>query len=521
MARRPVPTRPVLGDLVAGVSVSVVLIPQAVAYATLAGLPAASGLLAAFAAPIAASFFASSPYLATGPVAITSLLVLGGLSGLALEGSAEYVALAALLALFVGLVRLVLGFYGGGVLAYLMSQPVLSAFTAAAGLLILMSQIPAAVGVPADSVRPGRAAFDALVDPSAWSLSAVAFSVVTLVAMLVVRRLPATFPIVPILVVVAVVVASATGAGGPVVGSVSVEGVPNPLTLPWSLSLELVIPALVIALVGFAEPAAISRRLAAEDRQHWNSDRELVSQGVANIASGFAGGYPVGGSFSRSTLNRLAGARTRWSGLAAGLIVLAFLPFAEMLESLPRSVLAGIIIASVLRLADPRPVLRFWKLGRVQFATAALTYFAALVLAPRLDLAVLVGVGVAALVHLWRELHIQVPADYEDGVLHVRPSGVLYFASAPGLEDAVNNLLADHPATERLRVDLDGLGRLDVTGAMALRTLLEEVREAGMTAEICNVPPQLRRIVGRVLADDLAEECRAQLAAESDGANSA
>jgi SulP family sulfate permease len=184
-------------------------------------------------------------------------------------------------------------------------------------------------------------------------------------------------------------------------------------------------------------------------------------------------------------------------------------------------VLAGIIIASVLRLADPRPVLRFWKLGRVQFATAAVTYFAALVLAPRLDLAVLVGVGVAALVHLWRELHIQVPADYEDGVLHVRPSGVLYFASAPGLEDAVNNLLADHPATERLRVDLDGLGRLDVTGAMALRTLLEEVREAGMTAEICNVPPQLRRIVGRVLADDLAEECRAQLAAESDGANSA
>ena len=131
--------------------------------------------------------------------------------------------------------------------------------------------------------------------------------------------------------------------------------------------------------------------------------------------------------------------------------------------------LAGIVIASVLRLVDPRPVLRFWKLGRVQFATAAITYVAALVLAPRLDLAVVIGVGVATLVHLWRELHIQVPADYEDGVLHVRPSGVLYFASAPGLEDAVNNLLAEHPGTERLRVDLDGLGRLDVTGAMALQ----------------------------------------------------
>jgi sulfate permease, SulP family len=166
----------------------------------------------------------------------------------------------------------------------------------------------------------------------------------------------------------------------------------------------------------------------------------------------------------------------------------------------------------VLRLVDIRPVLRFWRLGRVQFATAAVTYVASLALAPRLDLAVLLGVGMATLVHLWRELHLQVPAEYEDGVLHVRPSGVLYFASAPGLEDAVNNLLAEHPGTERLRVELEGLGRLDVTGAMALSTLLDEVREAGITAEVCSVPPQLRRIVARVLADDLAEECRAEMA---------
>jgi SulP family sulfate permease len=512
VARREVPTRPVLGDLVAGISVGVVLIPQAVAYASLAGLPASTGLLAAFAAPLGAAFFASSPYLATGPVAITSLLVLGGLTGLAPAGSAGYVALAALLALFVGLIRLALGLTGGGVLAYLMSQPVLAAFTAAAALLIVFSQVPAAVGVAADSDRPGQAAFDALADPAAWTTSAVVFAVVTVAAMLLVRRLPATFPIVPMLVGGAVILAATTGLGGPTVGAVSISGVPNPLDLPWGDSLQLVVPALVIALVGFAEPAAISRRLAAEDRQHWSSDRELVSQGVANLASGMAGGYPVGGSFSRSTLNRLAGARTRWSGLVAGLLVLAFLPFAELLENLPRSVLAGIVIASVLRLVDPRPVLRFWRLGRIQFTTAAVTYVASLVLAPRLDLAVLLGVGMATLVHLWRELHLQVPAEYADGVLHVRPSGVLYFASAPGLEDAVNNLLAEHPGTERLRVELEGLGRLDVTGAMALSTLLDEVREAGITAEVCSVPPQLRRIVARVLADDLADECRAELA---------
>ena len=514
MPRREVPTRPVPGDVVAGVSVGVVLIPQAVAYASLAGLPASTGLLAAFAAPIAAAFFASSPYLATGPVAITSLLTLGGLTGLAAAGSADYIALAALLALFVGVVRLLLGVTGGGVLAYLMSQPVLSAFTAAAALLIVFSQVPSAVGVPADSNRPGQAAFDALVSPSEWTPSAVVLTLVTIAAMLLVRRLPATFPVVPLLVVAAVVLASTTDLGGPTVGATDVAGVPNPLSLPWGDSLQLVVPALVIALVGFAEPAAISRRLAAEDRQHWSADRELVSQGVANLASGFAGGYPVGGSFSRSTLNRLAGARTRWSGLVAGVIVLAFLPFAGLLDNLPLSVLAGIVIASVLRLVDPRPVLRFWAMGRVQFATAAVTYGATLLLAPRLDLAVVLGVVMATLVHLWRELHLQVPAEYRDGVLHVRPSGVLYFASAPGLEDAVNNLLAEHPGTVRLRVELEGLGRLDVTGAMALSTLLDEVREAGISAEICEVPPQLRRIVARVLYDDLADECRAQLADE-------
>jgi SulP family sulfate permease len=189
-----------------------------------------------------------------------------------------------------------------------------------------------------------------------------------------------------------------------------------------------------------------------------------------------------------------------------------------VLESLPKAVLAGIVIASVLRLVDPRPVLGFWRLGRVQFGTAAVTFVACLVLAPRLDIAVVLGVGVATLVHLWRELHLQVPTDYADGVLNIRPSGVLYFASAPGLEDSVNNLLAQHPDTRQVRVHLNGLGRLDVTGALALRTMLQEARDAGITAEVCTVPPQLRRVVRRVLADDVAPECRLQMGSDDDSA---
>jgi SulP family sulfate permease len=172
-------------------------------------------------------------------------------------------------------------------------------------------------------------------------------------------------------------------------------------------------------------------------------------------------------------------------------------------------------MASVVRLVDPRPILAFRPLSRVQFAIATVTFVSALVLAPRIDLAVVIGIGLAVLVHLWRELHLRVPGSYDEGELHVRPSGVLYFASAPGLEDEVIELLAQHPDTERLLVHLDHLGRIDVTGALALKNVLAEVRQAGVVAEVCGVPPQLRRIVGRVLRDDLAPECRAQL--EQDG----
>lgn len=516
MARREVPTRVVPGDFFAGLGVASIVVPQAIAYAALAGLPPTAGLLAAVAAPVAAAFFASSPYLATGPVAITSLLTLAGLSSVAEPGTSEYVALAALLAVFVGVIRLGLGVGGGGVLAYLMSQPVLAGFTAGAGLLILLSQLPAALGVSADSSNPVRAAVDALAEPSAWNTSALVFAVVATAAVLLSRRVPATFPVVLVVVALAIVVAGATGEGGPTVGAVTIEGVPSPLDLPWGDSLRLLVPAVVIALVGFAEPAAICRKLAAEDRQNWSADRELVSQGVANVAAGLAGGYPVGGSFSRSTLNRLAGARTRWSGLVSGVAVLAFLPFASVLENLPRSVLAGVVIAAVVKLVDPRPVLAFWRLSKLQFGIAVTTFTAALVLAPRIDVAVLLGIGLAVLIHLWRELHLRVPGSFDGGELHVRPSGVLYFASAPGLEDEVNELLAQHPETHRLLVHLDHLGRMDVTGALALKNMLAEVRQAGLVAEVCGVPQPLRRIVSRLLLDDLAPECRAQLSRTRD-----
>lgn len=487
------------GDLIAGLSVAMVLVPQSLAYAQLAGLPPEHGLYAAALAPIAGALLASSPYLQTGPTAGTSLLVLGTLSPLAPVGGAEFAALAALLALLVGAWRVVLGLLRGGPLAYLISQPVMIGFTVASGLLIVGSQLPAVVGVGAAVGNPLTAAWHALRQPGAWHLWAVAFAAATALIMLVAKRISPLVPGVLVAVVGAVAVSSLAGYTGPAVGPLP-AGLPSfTLDLPWAQASTLLLGSFVISLVGFAEPSVIARRYAAADHHRWSPNREMISQGLANVAAGFGGGFAVGGSFSRTALGRLAGARTRLSGLVTGLAVLAFLPAAGVLAALPTAVLGAIVIVAVAPLLNPGPMRSFWRYSRPQALVAVATFAITLALAPRIDRAVLIGIGMAVAVHLWRELHVQVPSWIEDRVLHLRPSGVLFFASAPSLEESVGDLLARYPDAERLVLHCDSLGRIDLTGALALRSALAEAEVAGVTVEVVDVPPHARRMVWRVL----------------------
>jgi SulP family sulfate permease len=271
--------------------------------------------------------------------------------------------------------------------------------------------------------------------------------------------------------------------------------------LPWGDVGHLLVPALVIALVGFAEPSAIARRYAAEDRRPWDPNREFVGQGLANLAAGVAGGFPVGGSFSRTALNRTGGARTRWSGAITGLTVVVVLPFVGVLSSLPTAVLAGLVIAAVAGLVDLRSPRLYWSWSRPQFVVGVATALSTLLLAPRVERGVLVGIAAALAVHLWRELQVGVPATLEGTTLHLRPSGVLYFGSAPGMERTVNQIVAGHPELDCLVLHLDGLGRVDLTGALMLRDLLDEARAAGVAVEISGARAHVARILSRVLDD--------------------
>lgn len=490
---------PTSGDLLAALSVGVVLVPQALAYAGLAGLPPQTGLYASALPVVVAAALASSPYLQTGPTAATSLLTLGALSALAAPGSPEYLRLAALLALVVGAIRLAVGLARMGAIAYLMSQPVSVAFTAAAGLLITLSQAPAVLGVPAADPNPLLASWEALRRPGAWDVGSIGFAAATLAIVLGGRRLHPLFPGTLLAFVGSILVSRAIGFDGVVLGSVAPDLPVIDLGLPWSETPTLLVSGAVIALIGFAEPAAIARHYAMAERRRWDPSRELASQGAANLVSGLVGGFPVGGSFSRTALAKLAGARTRWNGVLVGVIVLAALPLLRFVGPLPRATLGAIVIAAVLSLVNLRPLIEYWRAARLQSYVAWATFVATLATAPRIERGVVIGIVLAMAAHLYREARLTVPASVEGHVVHVRPRGVLFYASAPALEETLGELLAEHPEARAMVFHLDGLGRVDLTGALALRRLAEDARAAGLRVEFVDVPPQASKIAERVL----------------------
>ncbi len=493
----PTGGRRVVADVVAGVGVALVLIPQCMAYADLAGLPPHYGLYASALPPLLAAFFASSPFLQTGPTALTALLSFAALSSLAAPKSAEYIGLAALLALVVGVVRVLIGVLRAGSISYLMSYAVLRGFTVAAALLILCSQLPKVLGVTPGDAGVLANAWSALRQPAAWEPAALLLSGITLVLMLGGRRLHALFPGVLVAVIIGVPFGSLTGYEGAMIGELPQAIVPPlSLDLPWSRALELLIPGAIIALVGFAEVASVAQSFAEESRRPWDPNAEFVGQGVANLAAGVAGGFPVGGSFSRSAVNRLAGAQTRWSGAITGLTVLVFLPFASILATLPTAVLGAIVVGAVLKLLDPRVLLRLFSESIPQAIIGMTTFIFTLALAPHIEYAVVIGVGLALANHAWREQRIEVNVDIDGGALTLTPEGVIWFGSAPMFRRSFAAEIAKHEDVDEVVIDLSHVGRIDHTGALALRDLQRTTTSAELRFE--SIPPHARRILASV-----------------------
>lgn len=489
--------RPPFDDIVAGVTVALVLVPQAVAYASLAGLPPVTGLVAATLPLLAAAALGSSPILQTGPTALTALLTLGVLASSFVPGTPSFVQAAALLALLVGVARMLAGFFGIGGIAYFMSLPVLRGFTSGAALLIVATQVADAFGVNAQGMNVWRGVWATFTNPGSWNWVALALAAGTFLLLRGLRRASPLLPGALFAVAIGIAVSHLFGNPVPVLGPIATAFPLPTLDLPWQHTGGLALGAAVIAIVGFAEPAAIARTFTPPGK-YWNADRELLAQGAANLVSGLFRGMPVGGSFSRSAVNQLAGGRTRLSGAVAGLAVIAFFPFAGMLSELPRAVLAGIVIAASTSLLQLRPLIELWRYAKLQATTALATFALTLVLAPRIDYAVVLGISLALFTHLYREAQLGVRVEREGAVVKIVLEGVLWFGSMQALEKTLIRLEASLGGVERVVLDVSRIGRIDFSSLMLINETSERLKRTGVDVEVVGLHGRGEMIMGRI-----------------------
>lgn len=518
LAWRPRMTRENLrADAVAGLSVALVAIPQSLAYAQLAGLPAYYGLYAALLPTVIGALFGSSAQLSTGPVALTSLLTAASLAPLALPGSSDYVSLAVALALLSGLFQIVFGAMRLGVMMNLLSHPVLMGFVNAAAILISLSQLPSLLGIEVQStghmLRDAGHALAMIGDTHVGSLAFGAGAI----GLLLLLRLRA--PRLPGVLVTAALLTAASymtdfaGAGGRIVGEIP-QGLPA-LGMPRvdAEALAALLPAaFAIAIISFMEAMSSAKIAAIRTAHRWDENQELLGQGLAKVAAALSQTMPVSGSFSRSALNLAAGARTGMSSVVSASFVLVTVMFlTPLLYYLPKPVLAAIIIMAVVNLVNLTALRNAWHASADDAAAAAVTFAATLAFAPQIQNGIFAGVLVSLALFIFRRMrpdvaviepgseptgpHAEAAVAQRVGV--VRFDASLVFVNVSYFEDAVLRLEQNHPQLRYVLVCAEGINALDASGVEMLRSLSDGLARKGIGLIFAGVKPQVRAVMSR------------------------
>jgi SulP family sulfate permease len=511
-------------DLQAATIVTIMLIPQSLAYAMLAGLPPQMGLYASMLPLVAYALFGSSRVLAVGPVAVISLMTLAAAGRVGQPGSAEFIAAALLLAALSGAILLVLGALRLGFLANFLSHPVISGFISASGVLIATSQLRHILGIPGGGDTLPELLIGLWANLGAANQWTIAIGIAAIGFLVWARRylrpllrrlgldhtaadaLAKAGPLAAVAVttlMVAMLQLDATGVR--IVGAIP-QGLPA-ITLPpleRELVMQLLPAALLLALIGFVESVSVAQTLAAKRRQRIDPDQELVGLGAANLAASVSGGYPVTGGLARSVVNFDAGAQTPMAGVLTALgIALTALFLTPAFHYLPQAVLAATIIVAVIGLVDLPAIRRTWRHSKTDFAAMATTM--ALVLLVGVEPGVLVGIVLSLLLFLWRTSrpHLavvgQVPGTEHFRnvlrhqvvtspiVLTVRVDESLYFANARFLEDRLLSLAAENPRLRHLVLMCPAVNDIDASALESLETIAERLAAAGVIFHLSEV----------------------------------
>ena len=532
------------GDLVAAVIVTIMLIPQSLAYALLAGMPPEAGIYASIAPIVLYAIFGTSRALAVGPVAVVSLMTAAAVGNIAEAGTAGYVTAALTLAFLSGAMLLALGLFRLGFLANFLSHPVIAGFITASGILIAASQLRHILGIAGE----GHTLVDILaslwahlgeVNPITLLLGVTATAFLFWVRgglkplLLRIGLGPRMADIGaktgPVLVIVGTTLAvwafDLGSRGVAIVGEVP-QSLP-PLTLPSfspDLLSQLFIPALLISIIGFVESISVAQTLAAKKRQRIDPDQELIGLGSANLGAAFTGGFPVTGGFSRSVVNFDAGAETPAAGAftAVGL-ALAALFLTPLIYFLPKATLAATIIVAVLSLVDFSILKRAWAFSHADFAAVSVTILLTLVFG--VEAGVSAGVITSILVHLYKTSrpHMAVvgrvpgtehfrnvlrhEVETQPHVLSLRVDESLYFPNARYLEDQLARHAAEKPELTDVVLMFPAVNEIDLSALESLEAINTRLRDADIRLHLSEVKgPVMDRLKRSHFLDDLTGE---------------
>lgn len=511
-------------DGLAAVIVTLMLIPQSLAYAMLAGLPPITGLYASIAPLFLYAIFGSSRTLAVGPVAVVSLMTAAALGPMFAAESTEYLGAAMLLAALSGVILLLMAIFRLGFLANFLSHPVISGFISASGLLIALSQLKHILGVQAQ----GQTVLELLPSlvaqlPSVHTPTLMIGGLCLVFLQLVRTRLKGlllglgcskgwadaltkTGPVLTIIVsVMAVTLGDLAGAGVQVVGEIP-EGLPllRLPTMDLQLAIELLPAALLISLVGFVESVSVAQTLAAKRRERIDPDQELVGLGTANIAAAVSGGFPVTGGFARSIVNFDAGAKTPMAGVLTAVgIALTALFFTPLFHNLPHAVLAATIIVAVLSLVDLQSLKRTWRFSKQDFIAQAATMIGVLFMG--VEIGIIMGVSLSLLLFLWRTSRPhsavvgQLPGSehfrnierfaviQSDSVVSLRVDESLYFPNARYLEERIIELMVEYPQCQHLVLMCSGVNLIDASALDSLEAIAERLKAVDVQLHLSEV----------------------------------
>jgi sulfate permease, SulP family len=512
-------------DAVAGIVTAIMLIPQSMAYAQLAGLPPQIGLYASVVPLMIYALLGTSGQLSVGPVAITSLLVFSGVGTLAEPGSARYIQLVLLLALIVGAIKLGLGLLRLGAILNFISHPVLTAFTSASALIIAVGQLQYVLGYKIGGERIYAKLGQAGVGLGQTNTTILAIGVASIALLLFFRKglrpllkraglPPLAITLIvsgaPLVTVIAGILITQgwrldQTANVAVVGSIP-PGL-SPISVPAisAMDAQALLPtALVIVLVSVVESIAVAKALASKRRQAIDPDQELVALGAANLVASFFSGYPVTGGFARSVVNDQAGAVTGLASLiTATSIALILLFFAPLFYYLPQAVLAATVIVAVIGLVNLREPLKIWHTNRGDALTWAIAFAAVLLLG--IEIGIFAGVAASLIFYLWRTSHphIAVVGRLGDSetyrnveryqvqtwpdVVAMRVDESLYFANTRFLEEAILRVVAERPTVKHLVLIGTAINFIDSSALHTLEHLVDELRDAGVQLHLAAI----------------------------------